>query len=75
MTAAGGIGVIVYWLCGPDWVVAALTEASAPVAAIMMGAPFGLGAAALAGLSSEEVENATAKLRREVEEFLGTVAA
>jgi len=67
MTAAGGfnIGVVVYWLCGPDWVVAALTEASAPVAAVLMGAPFGLGAAALAGLYLSRNYRAQARLLRD----------
>ena len=52
ITGAAGfaVGVGVYLICGPGWVVAALTDASAPVAGTAMGLPFGLGAAALAGL-------------------------
>ncbi len=48
--AGFAVGVAAFFLCGPDWVVAALTEAPAPVAAVVMGAPFGLGAAALASM-------------------------
>ena len=47
-------GVIVYLLSGPDWVIAALTQAPAPVAGIVMAAPFGFGAAALAGAAREQ---------------------
>jgi len=50
MGAAGFVaGVIIYLFAGPDWIVAALTEAPTPAAAAVMGAPFGLGAVALAG--------------------------
>jgi len=50
MGAAGFVaGVIIYLFSGPDWAVAALTEAPTPAAAAVMGAPFGLGAVALAG--------------------------
>jgi len=66
MTGAGGfaVGVIVYFLCGPDWVVAVLTAASSPVAAAMMGLPFGLGTAALAGLYINRRRRAQARLLR-----------
>jgi len=66
MTGAGGfaVGVIAYLLCGPGWVVAALTAASSPVAATMMGLPFGLGAAALAGLYINRRRRAQARLLR-----------
>jgi len=51
MGGAGFVaGVVVYLLCGPGWIVAALTETPAPVAAAMMAVPFALGGAALAGL-------------------------
>jgi methyl-accepting chemotaxis protein len=45
---AAGVGVSL--VCGADWIVAALTAAPASVAALVIGLPFGLGAAALAGL-------------------------
>ncbi len=49
--AAGfAVGVGVYLVCGSAWLVAALTEASAPVAGMIMGLLFGLGTTALAGL-------------------------
>jgi PAS domain-containing protein len=51
---AGGagcmLGIFVFALCGTSWVVAALTETSAPIGASMVAVPFGLGAAAIAGL-------------------------
>src|SRR5215469_13272629 len=43
-----GICLFAFW--GASWIVAALTEASAPVSALMVALPFGLGAAAIAGL-------------------------
>ena len=66
MAGAGGVavGVAVFLLCGPDWVVAALTEASAPVAAGMMGLPFGLGAAALAALFVNSRQRGQARMLR-----------
>jgi methyl-accepting chemotaxis protein len=45
---AAGVGV--YLVSGSGWLVAALTEDSAPVAGMIMGLPFALGAAALAGV-------------------------
>src|SRR5499427_3636090 len=49
--AAGFVlGICLFALWGASWIVAALTEASAPVSALMVALPFGLGAAAIAGL-------------------------
>jgi methyl-accepting chemotaxis protein len=49
--AAGlALGIAIFALYGTSWMVAALTETSAPVAGLVVGAPFGLGAAAIAGL-------------------------
>ena len=45
---AAGAGVL--FICGADWLVAALTQAPASVAVLVMALPFGFGAAALAGL-------------------------
>jgi len=52
MAGAGGcaFGIMIFALCGTSWVVAALTQTSTPVAALVVGLPFGLGAAAIAGL-------------------------
>jgi len=51
MAAAGfAVGVAVFFLCGAGWVVAALTETPAPVAALVMGVPFALTAAVLSSL-------------------------
>jgi len=51
MTGAAGfaVGVAVYLVGGVGWIVAALTQAPAPLAGAVMAAPFGLGAAAVAG--------------------------
>ncbi len=49
-SAGFAAGIAVFLLFGSDWVVAALTEAPAPAAAVVTGLPFALGAAALAGL-------------------------
>jgi uncharacterized membrane protein YedE/YeeE len=49
--AAGcALGIAVFTLCGTSWIVAALTETSAPIGALMVALPFGFGAAALAAL-------------------------
>ncbi len=66
MAGVGGfaVGAVVYFLCGTDWVVAALTEAPAPVAGAMVGLPFGLGAAALAGLFVNQRRRRQARLCR-----------
>jgi PAS domain-containing protein len=37
-------------LCGTSWIVTALTEATAPLAAVIVALPFGLGFAAVAGV-------------------------
>ena len=44
------LGLGVFALCGTSWILATLTEASAPIRALMVALPFGLGAAAIAGL-------------------------
>jgi methyl-accepting chemotaxis protein len=63
---AGGFaaGMAVFFLCGPDWVVKALTEAPAPVAGVVMGLPFGLGAAAVVGLYVNGRQRVQARLLR-----------
>ena len=52
MAGAGGcaVGMVVFALCGTSWIVGVLTGAATPVAALVVGLPFGLGAAAIAGL-------------------------
>jgi len=57
-------GAAVYFLNGPDWLVAALTQAPAPVAGALMAAPFGMGAAALAGLVVSGQRRAQSRLLR-----------
>ena len=51
---AGGagcaLGIAVFAFCGASWIVAALIEAPTPIAALVVGLPFGFGAAAIAGL-------------------------
>src|SRR5690242_10396056 len=48
--AAGcALGIAVFVLCGTSWIVAVLTGAPTPVSALLVGLPFGLGAAAIAG--------------------------
>jgi methyl-accepting chemotaxis protein len=51
---AGGagfaVGIALFALCGTSWIVAVLTGAATPVGALVVGLPFGLGAAAIAGL-------------------------
>jgi uncharacterized membrane protein YedE/YeeE len=50
--AAGfAVGIALFALCGASWIVAVLTGAATPVGALVVGLPFGLGAAAIAGLS------------------------
>jgi methyl-accepting chemotaxis protein len=44
------LGIAVFALCGTSWIVAVLTEAATPMAALIVALPFGLGAAAIAGL-------------------------
>jgi len=63
--AAGcAVGVGVFFVCGAGWIVAALTQAAVPVSALMMGLPFGLGAAALAGLFVNSRRRVQARLLR-----------
>jgi methyl-accepting chemotaxis protein len=57
-------GIAVFILLGCDWVVAALTAAPAPVSGVVMALPFGLGAAALAGLFVTGRRRAQARLLR-----------
>src|SRR5262249_54777217 len=50
-SAAGlALGSAIFALCGTSWIVAAFVNASAPVAALLVGLPFALGAAAIAGI-------------------------
>jgi uncharacterized membrane protein YedE/YeeE len=45
--AAGfAVGIALFALCGTSWIVAVLTGAATPVGALVVGLPFGLGAAA-----------------------------
>ena len=66
LAGCGGFvaGVAVFVACGPDWVVEALTEAPASVAATVMALPFGLGAAAMAGLFVNGRRRVQARLLR-----------
>ena len=66
ITGAAGfaVGVLVYLFSGPGWIVAALTQTSAPVAAAVMATPFALGAAALAGLFVIDRRRGQARLLR-----------
>jgi len=49
--AAGfALGITLFALCGASWIVAMLTQTSTPVGALVIGLPFGFGAAAIAGL-------------------------
>jgi PAS domain-containing protein len=49
--AAGfALGIALFALCGASWIVAVLTQTSALVGALVIGVPFGLAAAAIAGL-------------------------
>src|SRR6201982_3828915 len=49
--AAGfAVGIALFALCGTSWMVAVWTGAATPVGALVVGLPFGLGAAAIAGL-------------------------
>ena len=52
MAGAAGcvLGIVVFALCGTSWIVAALTQTSTALAALVVGLPFGLGAAAIAAL-------------------------
>jgi hypothetical protein len=43
-------GIAIFVLCGTSWVIAVLTEASPPVAALLFALPFAFGLAAVEGL-------------------------
>ncbi|MGN6747250.1 MAG: methyl-accepting chemotaxis protein [Xanthobacteraceae bacterium] len=62
--AACALGIVIFALCGTSWVVAALTQTSTPVAALVLGLPFGLGAAAIAGLFVNSRRRAQTRLFR-----------
>jgi uncharacterized membrane protein YedE/YeeE len=58
--AAGfGLGIALFALCGVSWIVAVLTQTSAPVGALVVGLPFGFGAAAIVGLFVNRVGGAS----------------
>src|SRR5580658_2804063 len=65
---AGGAGfaagIAVFYVCGADWIVAALTGASTWATATLVALPFGLGAAALAGLFVSARRRAQARMLR-----------
>jgi methyl-accepting chemotaxis protein len=44
------LGIALFVLCGASWIVAMQTQTSTPVGALVIGLPFGFGAAAIAGL-------------------------
>ena len=44
------LGIALFVLCGASWIVAMLTQTSTPLGALVIGLPFGFGAAAIAGL-------------------------
>ncbi|MGO8922800.1 MAG: PAS-domain containing protein, partial [Xanthobacteraceae bacterium] len=49
--AAGfALGIALFAFCGASWIVGVLTQTSTLVEALVIGVPFGLGAAAIAGL-------------------------
>jgi methyl-accepting chemotaxis protein len=58
--AGFAVGVGIFFICGADWIVAALTQSPA----LVMGLPFGLGAAALAGLFVNGRRRVQARLLR-----------
>jgi methyl-accepting chemotaxis protein len=66
MAGAGGclLGVVIFALCGTSWAIAALTQTPKPVAAMVVGLPFGLGAAAVAGLFVNSRRRAQTRLFR-----------
>jgi methyl-accepting chemotaxis protein len=65
---AGGAGfaagMAVFYVCGADWIVAALTGASTWATATLVALPFGLGAAALAGLFVNARRRAQSRMLR-----------
>jgi methyl-accepting chemotaxis protein len=58
------VGVAVFLLCGANWIIDALTGAPAAVACLVMGVPFGLGAAAATGLFVNHQRRVQARLLR-----------
>jgi methyl-accepting chemotaxis protein len=63
--AAGfAAGLALYFFDGPNVIVAALTQTPGAVAAVIMAAPFGLGAAALAGFFVSSQRRAQTRLLR-----------
>ena len=66
LAGCGGFaaGVAIFVICGPDWVVEALTEAPVSIGAIVMALPFALGAAATAGLFVNSRRRVQARLLR-----------
>jgi methyl-accepting chemotaxis protein len=68
VVAAGAIGfaagIVGYLTFGSQWIVAALTDAPAPVAGAIMALPFALGAAAVTGLFVNAKRRAQSRLLR-----------
>jgi methyl-accepting chemotaxis protein len=58
------VGISIFLTCGPGWIVAALTDAPVAVSALMVGLPFGLGAAAAAGVFINSRRRVQARLLR-----------
>jgi methyl-accepting chemotaxis protein len=58
------LGVAVFALCGTSWLVGALSNGSAPLAALLVGLPFALGAAAVAGIIVNHRRRSQARLFR-----------
>ena len=57
-------GIAIFALCGTSWIVAVLTEASRPVAALVFALPFAFGLAAIEGLSVNHRRRKQARLFR-----------
>jgi methyl-accepting chemotaxis protein len=57
-------GFIAFLVCGVDWLVALLRDAPAPVAGTAMALPFGLAAAAVAGLIANSRRRSQSRLLR-----------
>src|ERR1700751_1085830 len=58
------LGVAVFALCGTSWLVGALSNGSAPLAGLLGGLPFALGAAAVAGIIVNHRRRSQARLFR-----------
>jgi hypothetical protein len=43
------LGIAVFALCGTSWIVAVLADKATPPSVLLVGLPFGLGAAAIGG--------------------------